>query len=146
MGNTGAGKSTVVNGVVSGAHTIFLDEAEGTYNTKITLEYKGRPMFKIGSGVKSCTSTPGYYKVTDKKSGNDVYFVDCPGFSDNNVDKDYSNRTVVHKLMQNAKSVRVALIINYNEMIAKHGHYALEVMTTVSRLFKDFSGIIPLVN
>lgn len=80
-----------------------------------------------------------------------MYFVDCPGFSDNNKNKEFPNRTIVHKIMREAKTVKICLVINYNELICRKGEYALEVMTTISRLFSDKgieSGnlIIPVIN
>ncbi len=50
-----------------------------TYNdnmniaSKQDLYYKGNLVFGIGHEVKSCTSTPRFYKHAE------LYFVDCPG-------------------------------------------------------------------
>lgn len=118
-------------------------------------------MFVIGHEQISCTSTPGFFPaMEDRKAtppklklasdGKEVYFIDCPGFSDNNVDKEYPNRTVVHKIMMEAASVKICLVINYNELICRKGEYALEVITTISRLFPDLTNakkfIFPLIN
>lgn len=150
MGNTGAGKSTIVNGVVLGSDKIR-DNEDGSYEVakEDMLRHNNRTMFRIGHKASSCTACPGFYPLESK--GKKVYFVDCPGFSDNNRNMEYPNRTVVHKIMQAAKTVRVALVINYNELIARRGEYALEVMTTISRLFTDFKKddtilVVPLLN
>lgn len=47
--------------------------------------------------------------------------VDCPGFSDSSYNKELPNRAIVHTIMKNAKSLTIALVINYNELDAKRG-------------------------
>ena len=43
---------------------------------KKTLKYKEKNVFEIGHGIQSCTEVPGFYPRDD------IYFVDCPGQSD----------------------------------------------------------------
>lgn len=85
-----------------------------------------------------------------KRNGKEIWFVDCPGFSDNEVDKEFPNRAAVQQIIRNARTVRILFIMNYNEMICRKGQYVLEAITTMSRLFKEEGlkkkVIIPLVN
>ena len=150
MGNTGAGKSTLVNAIISGKEAIIQND-DGLYDCHEDkyLMKNGRRMFVIGHNAASCTETPGFYDV-DSSNGK-FYFVDCPGFSDNNRNLEFPNRTIVHKIMREAKSVKICLVINYNELTCRRSQFALEVLCTVSRLFTKSgveSGklIIPVIN
>lgn len=64
IGNTGAGKSTITNGIVLGASKIKTDDMlQYIVSEKDQLKYNGRKMFEIGHNVVSHTGIPGFYPV-----------------------------------------------------------------------------------
>lgn len=75
VGATGVGKSTLMNAILQGSENMKYNDNMNIVSKK-DLYYKENLVFKIGDEVKSCTSTPRFYKY------NDIYFVDCPGTQD----------------------------------------------------------------
>lgn len=89
MGQTGAGKSTIINAIVNGADS--LDQRCGTYVGKTAIEYNDKTMFEIGDGAESKTQDPGFIPLEKSKKAKSAYVCDCPGFNDSNRYQEYAN-------------------------------------------------------
>ena len=84
IGPTGAGKSTCANALIHGPDALeFNDEG------KIIVKEGYDPMIcEIGHEAVSKTGKPNLHMV---KNMNNAYFVDCPGFFDNNLTVEFPN-------------------------------------------------------
>lgn len=139
IGNTGAGKSTLVNAIVKGEDAIYEDEDTGRLlltDPDDPIIVNGRVMFKIGHEANSCTETPGYCELPGK-DGESVWLVDCPGLNDTNATKEYSNRTAVHSICQKAKTVKICVLMTGGMYEGNRGSDVVKMLTTLSRLLSD---------
>ena len=89
IGNTGAGKSTLVNSIISGQETIEEDEVGDLVALK-ELTYKGRPIFQINHGALSMSQTPSFIPL-GACEGEEIYIVDCPAMFDQDPCTEYRN-------------------------------------------------------
>ena len=90
-------------------------------------------MFKIGHDAISCTETPGFLEI-DNEDGESAILVDCPGLNDVNANKEYPNRTIVHSICQNAKTVKICILLDGNQFEEQRGAGVLKMLTTLSRM------------
>lgn len=95
-------------------------------------------MFEIGHECKSMTETPGFciYKGNDGE-GQEVYLIDCPGLNDTDRTKEYSNRTIVHFIMQRANSLKLCILLTGAQFATDRAQPVLIMMTTISRLLSN---------
>ena len=111
MGQTGVGKSTFCRALIQGAKTIDYDEEEQVVPKGDDLIYNGRKIFETSTGVESCTTTPGFFKMK-----NGVYIVDCPGLDDNDPTKEYPNMTAIKYILSIAKSYRLMILVSKEQL------------------------------
>lgn len=107
MGQTGVGKSLLCRALIQGADTIDIDDDDQVVPMGGDLFYKDKKVFETSSGVSSCTSTPGFYKLD-----NGVYVVDCPGMDDSDGTKEFPNMTAIRYILKVAKSYRILVLIS----------------------------------
>ena len=90
-GATGAGKSTLVNGVVQGANAMKKDEITGALRAEKPLMQGDKIVFKTGEKATSETSTPSFLIENKFKTS----IVDCPGIGDTNTSKEFPNMSSI---------------------------------------------------
>lgn len=89
----------------------------------------GFEVFSIGHEATGHTGVPGFFELEP-----DLYLVDCPGFSDSNKYNELPNMTLVHKVIQKAKSVVFCFVVKGSTLQTSRGEGYLEVMTSLSRM------------
>ena len=104
IGNTGAGKSTTVNGLIKGIDgmeavvrtkdNMFGEVEDTSYEPKAPLfDSSGRQVFDVSNSTESCT------KYINAYSHEDVLYCDCPGLEDTcGVDSDTANAILIGRL------------------------------------------------
>lgn len=106
VGQTGSGKSTIANSLISGSRFVHYDDEDGVYKAESDLMLEGRHMFQIGHSTKSCTQIPGYYPLSDS-----LYLVDAPGFGDSNIFLEFPNLTLIHEVIKHANKVTICVVL-----------------------------------
>lgn len=103
LGNTGSGKSTLINGLI-GRKLVGICDEEG--NAKIELA-EGEQGAKIGDTLISETTVPKYWLNQNTNIG---YF-DCHGFGDNKgAEQDIANAVFIQQLFAITKEVKIILV------------------------------------
>lgn len=131
LGNTGAGKSTLVNYLVGCPLRSFQDP-------KISLEElfdATNPVAKIGHGAVSLTRFPETF--TCPESG--LTYSDCPGFFDNRgAEFDIANMYAIARMVSVAKSVKgFIVVVNYHSLNANRGKGAGDAAEIISAVLQD---------
>ena len=63
--------------------------------------------------------------------------LDCPGFNDSNVHQEFPNQNIIQKVMTEAKSISILLVLSCNIFSASRGLPFIELATSIYRLFKQ---------
>ena len=111
LGQTGVGKSSFCRALIQGAKTMEYNDEDQVVPTGGDLIHNGQKIFETSTGIKSCTSTPGFYRLT-----NGVYIVDCPGLDDNDPTKEYPNMTAIKYILTIAKSFKILLLVSKGQL------------------------------
>ena len=90
-------------------------------------------MYKIGHGATSSTGVP----TVSQLRGSERYLIDCPGFGDSDIFKEFPNQTMIHHLLLNAKSVTICMVIKGSTIEASRGAQYLQTMTSVLRMLSE---------
>ncbi|NGX59786.1 MAG: GTP-binding protein EngB [Chlamydiae bacterium] len=122
IGNTGAGKSTLINYLFE---CKMRRRAASPEEVTPVIECEA-PIAAIEHGMVSGTVYPTEH--FHEKSG--VHFYDCPGFMDTGGSaKNIINAVAIKNLAVHAKSVRIMVVIDYHSLIANR---AREIVHTIS--------------
>lgn len=132
LGQTGVGKSTFCRALIQGADTMDYDDDEMVVPTAGDLFYNGMKIFETSTGVKSCTSTPGFFKMN-----NGVYIVDCPGLDDNDPTKEYPNMTAIRYILSIAKSYRLMILVSKGQLEEHRGAPFVAGLSKITAFLTD---------
>lgn len=112
LGNTGAGKSTIINYALGSKMKTTYNEDIGEHFAEP--EDESTHWAKIGNGSESQTLLPNVYTTPHSK----VTYCDCPGFHDTRTEEDRLNITIATQLMVNtAKSIKgIMVVIDPNDL------------------------------
>lgn len=132
LGNTGAAKSTTLN-YLSGCQLEQIRNPET--KTKIIQVAPGSPVEEkvaIGHTNRSMTFIPEICKAPQ----GELWFCDCPGFSDRRGPEiNISNAVNIKRVIAAARSARVLVMINYSSLKADRGKGVADVLTLLGDLF-----------
>eukprot|EP00540_Astrosyne_radiata_P000297 CAMPEP_0116823504 /NCGR_PEP_ID=MMETSP0418-20121206/875_1 /TAXON_ID=1158023 /ORGANISM="Astrosyne radiata, Strain 13vi08-1A" /LENGTH=1063 /DNA_ID=CAMNT_0004451765 /DNA_START=1006 /DNA_END=4194 /DNA_ORIENTATION=- len=140
LGNTGAGKSTFIN-YLMGCDMIKKSPKElgkkglGKLVVVKPVSEGGRlnEVMPIGHDKVSKTFMP-QIEVNPTKSG--VVYCDCPGFLDNRGSEiNISNAVNIKRVLQQAKSVKILVLINYHALRADRGRGLSDMLKICTQLF-----------
>jgi hypothetical protein len=140
IGNTGAGKSTFVN---------YLLGCDMIQKTPKELGIKGlkkvvvvRPkseggacdeIMPIGHSKTSKTFIP---QIASDPINREVAYCDCPGFLDNRgAEINIANAVNIKCALQEAKCVKVLILINYHSLLADRGRGLTDMLNICTQLF-----------
>jgi len=106
IGNTGSGKSTLINALTGKKlESIFIEDS-GEFQIRLA---KGQQGAVIGDTAVSETTVPKSW--FDNKTG--VTYWDCPGFEDTKgSEQDIANGMFIEKVFQNSKEVKIILVMS----------------------------------
>jgi len=123
LGNTGAGKSTLVN-LLAGK------QLENRYNQNYVLEFPDDPTaMAIGTGADSQTLYTKFVEVED------LLFFDLPGFNDTEGSvRNLVNAAFMRHILMEAASVRAVFVMGQDEFTARRGQSAKELFGAMGRL------------
>lgn len=138
LGNTGAGKSTVVNYLLG----YELDRKIG----KITSKNPSVVLpAKIGNRAKSETLFPSIYDIQPVDGSRFPYlFCDCPGFWDTRgEDEKICSSILIEMIIRNARSLRAMVVVDYGSLDVSKGDDIKRLSKTLKKLIPDTS--VPLL-
>ena len=109
MGNTGTGKSTLANALVSGAQNPGVELRAGE-------DGQYRTVFETGHGFRSGSRTPGFFPL-EKASGREggspgTYLVDGAGLNDSNLHREAPNQTAIQHVLKNALCFKLLVLLS----------------------------------
>ena len=139
LGNTGAGKSTLINYLFgcTMASVKFSDLNVPGVGNGIVVRSEAEngalnEIMPIGHARQSKTFMP----QVETDPGTSITFCDCPGFLDNRgAEINIANAVNIRNVMVNAKGVRVIVLINFHSFAAERGKGVNDLLTICSELF-----------
>ena len=137
IGNTGAGKSTLVNflhGCVM--ESVRLDSEQGRKKkvVRVSADSEVKELMEIGHTNRSMTFIPDVERAPDGR----WTWVDCPGFLDNRGPEiNIANAVNIKRTIARAQSVRVVVILNYHSLKSDRGKGVRDLAKILQALFSD---------
>lgn len=143
LGNTGSGKSTLINYLCG--KTLQAKETSNDFFGKYSLECN-QQLTKISSGGKSETFTP----IPIRDNQNHLIFWDCPGYNDTRGELvGLINAYCIAKIAKKTNKAKVLLVVDSAEAKSSRGEHLREILKTVSSMFsykENLSNIILCIN
>jgi len=125
LGNTGAGKSTLVN-ILAGIRV----KASGP--DYVLADPTDRRAMAIGEGGDSKTVYPQYVDVEGTR-----YF-DLPGFNDTDgSDQNLVNAAFIHQILTKARTIRPVFVVGEDEFTSQRGESIKRLFTSIQRLTEE---------
>ena len=142
LGNTGAGKSTFLN-YLMGCEMMLKDPEELGLDdlddevVVVRSRSEGGPLdeiMEIGHGKQSKTFLP--HIEVDPRQVSSYAYCDCPGFLDNRwPEVNIANAVNIRRALQEASSVRLLILINYNTLKVDKGRGLSDMLRICTQLF-----------
>jgi len=133
IGNTGSGKSTLVNRCF-GCKLERFELESGIKAFRVSPESPKPEIMPIGHSNQSMTFVPGV--ATDQELG--LTFMDCPGFLDNRgAVINIANAVNIKQAIHAAKDVVVVVLLNYASLTADRGRGLRELVQILQDLFGE---------
>jgi len=127
LGDTGAGKSTLINLIANRRLRSQYDETTGRTFIDAINPLAG---FKIGHNLRSETFVPHKF-VNDG-----VMYWDCPGFTDNRgVPREIANTVCIQKIFETSPNIKVLIIVNDDEIIAPRATNFMALLRLIDQAF-----------
>lgn len=115
IGNTGVGKSTLVHYVTGNYSRIMALEPEGSSS-----EYRVHDGLDEGGDMESSTVSRTLIPEMNVDEEQNVWY-DCPGFGDTrNETVEIATTFLIKSVIENAKSIKIVLVVNYDSVTATH--------------------------
>lgn len=129
IGNTGAGKSTLVN-YLHGCELERFKLESSKKAIRVKPSSKVPELMRIGHSNQSMTFIP------DVEPDEHFVYCDCPGFLDSRgAEINIANAVNIKQTIHAAKSVRVVVMLNYHSLKADRGKGVRELIKILSDLF-----------
>ena len=140
FGNTGAGKSTLMNCLhgckMESVRAKDLGLKGGGKVVRVAEGSQRNELFRIGHANVSQTFIPGF--AGSDALGDQVTLVDCPGFFDNRGPEiNVANAVNIKQALSHFKEMRVVVLINYNSIKADRGRGVRDLIKIMRELFGD---------
>lgn len=143
IGNTGAGKSTLVN-YLYGCDMEVIDCEQTLEGRAIAVKPRSKggkydPVMEIGHTKKSKTFMP----QIEKGPTQDMIYCDCPGFLENRgFEINIANAVNIRKALTQAKSIKVLMLINYHSLRADRARGLREMIKIACDLFGSKENLV----
>jgi len=129
VGNTGAGKSTLVN-YLAGCR-MREEMIPNSIDLGIVAE---NPIMEIGHGFPSKTEFPQMYK----DPYTNLTYCDCPGFLDNRgASFEISNAYAIKRIALTAKSIKIVVLIDYHGLKSERAENLRQTLEMLRKLLGD---------
>jgi len=133
IGDTGTGKSTLVNALINKKLESVWIEDNAEFQIKLI---KGQEGATIGSTSVSETSLPKSW--FDSNTG--ITYWDCPGFEDTkSIEQDIANGMFIEKVFQNSKEVKIILTMSESQLNSDRNVVILNMAKKFSAFFQDIN-------
>jgi predicted GTPase len=136
LGNTGAGKSTLVN-FLAGKKVVVSDDEEDY----VLANPQDQTAMTIGRGGHSETIYPKFIDV------NGLRFFDLPGFNDTDgSERNLMNAAFIRKILLDAASVRLVFVAGQDQFMADRSASVRQLFDSIRQLFVIDQGNMNLVD
>ena len=139
IGNTGAGKSTMVN-FLYGCE--MQEQSAKELQLKLlepVITVKGKELMPIGHTKQSKTFMP----QIENDAPNNFTYIDCPGFLDNRGPEiNIANAVNIKNAIKEAKSVKVIILISYASLKADRSRGLNDMLKISSSLFGNSDNLV----